>query len=174
MNSAKEKHPSHVLIIDGDTLLLAGLRSLLDRQSDIRVSACSSGNQAELVRELERFRPNMILLAEAGSGAGQPELLAVLEEYATLASQGASWPDRVCIVPVSSDCNTAWAYELRQVEFTSVADLLALIPAAGSRAGSPEEVQDGLDELPDGPSPPGVDAIPPARERRRHRASGRP
>jgi DNA-binding NarL/FixJ family response regulator len=117
MQESREIRRERILIVNEDTLLAAGLKSLLSRHPGLDVVALTPSGPAELIGELERFRPDMILLACGGPVTSPSELLGMLGEYPL-----------VRVVAVSCDCNTAYVYDRVPVTVVALGDLLALIP----------------------------------------------
>lgn len=117
MQEPTQTQRKRLLIINEDTLLAAGLQSLLSHFPGVDVVALTPSGPKALIDELERFRPHMILLACGGPVTSPPDLLAMLGEYPL-----------VRVVAVSCDCNTVYVYDRSPATVTALDDLLALIP----------------------------------------------
>jgi DNA-binding NarL/FixJ family response regulator len=67
-----------VLIVENQLLLGAGLQNLLTNQTNLDVTGISPGDHEELIREIRRIQPDVVLL-DAGSRLADPaKLLALL------------------------------------------------------------------------------------------------
>ena len=108
-----------VLIIDKDSLLSAGLQSLLSQAEGVEVLAMTPTSEVEFVQTLERFRPSMIVVACPGPASTPPEVLDMLGGYPS-----------VRLVAVSYDHNMVYVYDRAQVELQGLKDLLTLASAA--------------------------------------------
>jgi DNA-binding NarL/FixJ family response regulator len=117
MPECDDTRRKRVLIINEGTLLAAGLQNLLSGYPNLDVVAFAPHCRAELIAELERFRPDMILLACDGVVSTPPELLAMLGEHPL-----------VRIVSMTCDLNTVVVYDRSSVTVTALDDLVALIP----------------------------------------------
>ena len=73
-----------VLIVENQLLLGAALQDLLTGEAELDVVGISPRDQVELVREIRRIRPDVVLLDENSCLTKPAKLLAFLEDYPRL------------------------------------------------------------------------------------------
>ena len=73
-----------VLIVENQLLLGAALQDLLTGEAELDVVGISPRDQVELVREIRRIRPDVVLLDENSCLTKPAKLLAFLENYPRL------------------------------------------------------------------------------------------
>lgn len=104
-----------VLVIDGRSLLAAGMRQMLSVRQDVELSSSSFMTAEGLERELREFRPDLVVFDQY-----ERDILCSLLER--------DIGDRaMTIVEVSAELPMALTYQRRRVSFSEVGDLLALI-----------------------------------------------
>ena len=108
--------PQRVLIIDNDTLLEAGIRSLLEREADLEISTTHASDEAELAAQIQRVRPDVVILEEASNCVPTARLLASLRKFGS-----------VRVVEVSSEHNLMRTYDKNQIWLAKAVDLLCVI-----------------------------------------------
>jgi chemotaxis response regulator CheB len=77
-DQAQDRGSQRVLVVENQLLLGAGLQSLLADKADLDVIGISPGDGEELVREIRRIQPDVILLNADSHLADPVELLALL------------------------------------------------------------------------------------------------
>ena len=77
-DQAQDRDKQQVLIVENQLLLGAGLQSLLTNKTNLTVTGISPGDHEELVREIRRIQPDVILLDADSRLANPAELLALL------------------------------------------------------------------------------------------------
>jgi DNA-binding NarL/FixJ family response regulator len=102
-----------VLIIENETLLGAGVQSLLQDEANMEVIGISPSNLAELIQEIRRSRSDVVVLDEVTHLTGPTKLLALLEDYPKLR-----------LVVVSANDDRVRIYDKREVLVTHTTDLL--------------------------------------------------
>jgi stage III sporulation protein SpoIIIAA len=105
-----------VLIIENQLLLGAGVQSLLAGEADLDVIGISPVNQAELVQEIRRFRPDVVVLDEVTHLADATRLMTFLKNHPKLR-----------VVVVSANDNLVCIYNKQQVLVRQATDLINLI-----------------------------------------------
>lgn len=105
-----------VLIMDSETLLGASVQSYLAREADLEVIGISAGDQSLLAEQIERWRPDVVILGDPGHQLEPTHLLAQF--------RGCS---RLRVVVLSADDNQVHIYCQQKVLMTCAADLLHII-----------------------------------------------
>jgi DNA-binding NarL/FixJ family response regulator len=105
-----------VLVVETHILIGAGIHSFLAGEADLEVTGISPGNQAELIREIRRLRPDIVVLDEDSRLAEPTHLLAWLKDY-----------PRLRLVVVSANDNRVCIYDKQQILTSQASDLLGII-----------------------------------------------
>ncbi len=105
-----------VLIVENQLLLGAGVQSLLTGEADLEVIGISPVNQAELVQEIRRFRPDVVVIDKVTHLADANKLVAFLKTHPKLR-----------VVVVSASDNMVCVYNKQQVLVSQATDLIHLI-----------------------------------------------
>lgn len=105
-----------VLIVEHQLLLGAGVQSLLTGEADLDVIGISPADQLELVQEIRRFRPDVVVLDEVTYLANPTKLLVFLKNHPKLR-----------VVVVSANDNLVCIYNKQQVLVTRATDLINII-----------------------------------------------
>jgi DNA-binding NarL/FixJ family response regulator len=126
MPECDQARRGRILVTDDGTLLAAGVQDLLGQCPGIDVCAVTLSRPADLIAQVERVQPDMIVLACDGPGKAPSYLLTLLRQYPS-----------VRIVAMSSSCNTVAVYDRSTATVASVGDLLALIPQPGPASSEP-------------------------------------
>jgi hypothetical protein len=105
----------HVLVVE-DELLGQAVKSLLSQVKDFDIVGCAPRDEAELVEEIKRTRPAVVVLAAATQLTDPDSLVCRFDER---------WNLRV--VAVSADDNTVRVYDKQQVLITVGEDLAVII-----------------------------------------------
>lgn len=105
-----------VLIVENQLLLGAGVQSLLTGEADLDVIGISPVNQAELVQEIRRFRPDVVVIDKVTHLADANKLVAFLKNHPKLR-----------VVVVSANDNLVCVYNKQQVLVSQATDLINLI-----------------------------------------------
>jgi DNA-binding NarL/FixJ family response regulator len=77
-DQAQDQGKQRVLVVENQLLLGAGLQSLLTNKTGLDVTGISPGDQEELVREIRRIQPEVVLLNADSRLADPADLLALL------------------------------------------------------------------------------------------------
>jgi DNA-binding NarL/FixJ family response regulator len=77
-DQAQDQGKQRVLVVENQLLLGAGLQSLLTNKTGLDVTGISPGDQEELVREIRRSQPDVVLLNADSRLADPADLLALL------------------------------------------------------------------------------------------------
>ncbi len=105
----------HVLVVEND-LLGQAVKSLLSRVKGFDIVGYAPRDESELVKEIKRVRPAVVVLAAATKLTDPDSLVCRFDE---------EWNLRV--VAVSVDDNTVRVYDKRQVLITAGEDLAVII-----------------------------------------------
>jgi DNA-binding NarL/FixJ family response regulator len=105
-----------VLIVENQLLLGAGLQSLLIDETDLDVIGTSPSDQPELVEQIKRIRPDVVLLDVDSRLTDPADLLTCLENYPKL---------RVLVV--SSDDHLIRIYDKQEVLIRGASQLANLL-----------------------------------------------
>jgi len=105
-----------VLVVETHILIGAGIHSILAVETDLEVTGISPGDQAELIHEIRRLRPDIVVLDEDSRLADPTDLLAWLEDYPKLR-----------LVVISANDNRVCVYDKQQVLTSKASDLLDII-----------------------------------------------
>jgi DNA-binding NarL/FixJ family response regulator len=105
-----------VLIAEKESLLGAAVQSFLVRQPGLEVIGISPADQAQLVQEVDRLRPDVVILGEPSQLIGPAQLLTFLRDYPTL---------RVVVVNV--DHSLVRIYDKHQVSLKRADQILDIL-----------------------------------------------
>jgi DNA-binding NarL/FixJ family response regulator len=83
-DQAQDRDKQQVLVVENQLLLGAGLQSLLANRTDLAVSGITPGDHEDLVREIRRIQPDVVLINEDSRLANPAELLVQLGNDPTL------------------------------------------------------------------------------------------
>lgn len=104
----------HVLVMENQQLLGAGIERLLRREPDLRVTGVMVDDEAALLEQIDDSRPDVVVLDAAAGDSDQ--LCKIIQDRC-----------QVQVVEVSADKGLVWIYEKRQVVVEHAAELAALI-----------------------------------------------
>jgi DNA-binding NarL/FixJ family response regulator len=104
----------HVLVIENERLLGAGIENLLRREVDLQVTGVTVEDESALLQAISRAGADVVVLDEATTDA--TSLLAILENH-----------PRLRVLVVSADGDLVRMYDARQVTVTQATELVALI-----------------------------------------------
>ena len=104
----------HVLVVENQQLLGAGIERLLRREADLRVTGVMADDEAAYLQEIDDSRPDVVVLDAAAADSDQ--LCKIIQDSC-----------QVQVVEVSADKGLVWIYEKRQVVVKHAAELAALI-----------------------------------------------
>ena len=105
-----------VLIVENQTLLGAGVHSLLWEENGLELYGVSPHGQAELIQDIGRFQPDILVMDKSSHLVAPLNLLAALENHAQLQ-----------VVVVSADDNQVCIYDKRQLLVERATDFLDMI-----------------------------------------------
>jgi len=105
-----------VLIIENNLLLGAGIQNLLAGTANLDVIGISSRKWPDLVQEIERLQPEVIVLDEASHRASLTKLLPLLKEFPQLR-----------LVVVSANDNRIHIYGKQEILITVATQLINII-----------------------------------------------
>jgi hypothetical protein len=114
-----------LLILDGESTLLSdGLLSMLDSLENTRHTTTLLRNNGTLLQEIQAHRPDVIVLFEDDHSECPSDLARILCVI----------DQRVRVLIVSREKNTALVFEKNQIPIHSSADFFAFIPTGSSQA----------------------------------------
>jgi DNA-binding NarL/FixJ family response regulator len=105
-----------VLVVENQILMGAGIQILLGGQADLEVMGIAPCDQAELAREIRRWRPDLVVVNKDSQYVDPTKLLATLQGYPKLR-----------LVVVSANDNRVCVYDKQQVLTNGARDLLGII-----------------------------------------------
>ena len=105
-----------VLIVPGDSLLGAGIESLLSKDSRLEIQGLDTDDEATLIEEVKRYQPNVIVLEEVESLADSVDLLNLF-----------SFSPHLRVVGVSSDSGLVKVYDKNQFSITDSSEFVRFI-----------------------------------------------
>lgn len=108
-----------VLIVENSLLLGAGVQSLLAAEANLDVIGISPKDQAELIQEIERFQPDVVVLDDLTHLTDTARLLTFLEVCPELR-----------VVVLSSNSNLVRVYYRQRALITQVTDLVRILHAS--------------------------------------------
>lgn len=111
-----DKHKQHVLLVENDLLLGAGIETLLSREPNIEVIGISSCDVDELIERIRYLRPEVIILDEAIYLSYSSRLLVLLHLY-----------HKLRLIIVSTDDNLVHIYDKKDVLLTEITDLVNIV-----------------------------------------------
>ena len=105
-----------VLIVENQTLLGAGVHSLLGDETGLEIRGISPHDQTELIQDVRCFQPDIVIMDKVGHLIAPLNLLAALENHSQLQ-----------VIVVSADDNQVCIYDKRQLLVRQAADFLDMI-----------------------------------------------
>lgn len=117
----KGTNRQRVLIVENSLLLGAGVQSLLASEADLDAIGISPKDRTELIQDIERFRPEAVVLDEGMHLADTARLLTFLEVYPELR-----------VVVLSANSNLVRLYHKQRILVTQVSDLITVLRASQS------------------------------------------
>jgi DNA-binding NarL/FixJ family response regulator len=87
-----------VLIIDAEYLPGAGVRSLLSKQDNIHVQATRSNSTKDMLRVIDAFRPNVIVMFEDVLEKSVRALVTSLRDYPSIRTIVLHWDDNEILI----------------------------------------------------------------------------
>ena len=103
-------------MVETHILIGAGIYSFLAGETDLEVAGISPSDQAELIHEIRRLRPDIVVLDEDSRLVDPTNLLAWLEGYPKLR-----------LVVINANDNRVSIYDKQQVLTRQASDLLDII-----------------------------------------------
>ncbi|MCB9419934.1 MAG: response regulator transcription factor [Ardenticatenaceae bacterium] len=95
---------NHILVVNNDEIMGAGLENLLSNEETLDVWGCTVQNEAALIDEIWRLRPDTIILTAESHMTDPARLLELLSGYG-----------RIRIILVSINSNLFEIYDRQQV-----------------------------------------------------------
>jgi hypothetical protein len=105
-----------ILVITNDSLLGVGIKSLLDRKTRFVVAGASPQNEAELVTEINRLQPGIIVLDQASHIIRPFRLLELLNHI-----------NQFRIVSVSSESDLIRVYDVHELLLNQISDFIKVV-----------------------------------------------
>ena len=105
-----------VLIVENQTLLGAGVHSLLGDETGLEIRGISPHDQTELIEDIGRFQPDVLIVNKGSHLIAPLNLLAALENHS-----------RVQVIVVSADDNQVCIYDKRQLVVKRAGDFRDMI-----------------------------------------------
>jgi DNA-binding NarL/FixJ family response regulator len=105
-----------VLIVENQTLLGAGVHSLLGDETGLDIRGISPHDQSELMQDIRCFQPDIVIMDKVSHLIAPLNLLAALENHAQLQ-----------VIVVSADDNQVCIYDKRQLLVKRTTDFLDMI-----------------------------------------------
>jgi DNA-binding NarL/FixJ family response regulator len=115
-NQARATNVRRVLIVENQTLLGAGVHSLLGDETGLEIRGISPHDQTELIQDVRCFQPDIVIMDKVGHLIAPLNLLAALENHSQLQ-----------VIVVSADDNQVCIYDKRQLLVRQAADFLDMI-----------------------------------------------
>ena len=115
------KHQRRILIVDSGSLVEAGVEALLRREIDLVVNVCPFIGESAFTRTVANFRPDVIIVNEAGEVTAERVLELLAGRLTTLR-----------LIVVRSHDDALEVYEYRRAAASEVGDLLSLIRSGSS------------------------------------------
>jgi DNA-binding NarL/FixJ family response regulator len=109
-----------VLIVENQTLLGAGVHNLVGDETGLEVRGVSPHDHTELIRDIQRFQPDIVILNKVSQLIAPLNLLAALENHTQLQ-----------LIVVSADDNRVCIYAKRQLLVKRAADFIDIIREGG-------------------------------------------
>jgi DNA-binding NarL/FixJ family response regulator len=109
-----------VLIVENQTLLGAGVHSLVGDETSLEVRGVSPHDPTELIRDIQSFQPDIVIVNKISGLIAPLNLLAALENHANLQ-----------VIVVSADDNRVCIYDKRQLLVKRAADFIDIIHEDG-------------------------------------------
>jgi DNA-binding NarL/FixJ family response regulator len=113
---ARATNVRRVLIVENQTLLGAGVHSLLGDETDLDIRGISPHDQTELMQDVRRFQPDIVIMDKVSHLIAPLNLLAALENHSQLQ-----------VIVVSADDNQVCIYDKRQLLVKRTTDFLDVI-----------------------------------------------
>ena len=105
-----------VLIVENQTLLGAGVHSLLGDETGLEIRGISPHDQTELIQDVRCFQPDIVIMDKVSHLIAPLNLMAALENHSQLQ-----------VIVVSADDNQVCIYDKRQLLVRQAADFLDMI-----------------------------------------------
>ncbi len=112
----ERRRRQRVLVVENESLLGAGIESLLTRETDLDLVGIASGNEADLIKIIEHSQPQVIILDEATYMTNSIRLLDLFRNYSELR-----------LVLVNANDNLVHIYEKRKLLVSQAADLADIV-----------------------------------------------
>lgn len=109
-------HSQRVLVIENESLLGAGVERLLAVEESLDVFGISPKNGIVLIQEIERFRPDVIVLDMDTELASSAELLTCLSDF-----------PQIRIIALRLDGSLMSVYEKEDIAIAQTSDFVAAI-----------------------------------------------
>ncbi len=114
--SSRDNVEQRVLVVENEPLLGAGIESLLAGRGNVKLSGVVPATEAELIKEIKRFQPEIVILDRTTRLTTPTKLLNLLNNYPKLR-----------VVAVSADDDLIHIYEKQQFLITQVTDLINVV-----------------------------------------------
>ncbi|MCA9975835.1 MAG: response regulator transcription factor [Anaerolineales bacterium] len=115
-NNGRYIGTQRVLVIDNRTIMGAGVETLLSNRINLQVIGTTPKDEADLVRNVWQFSPDVIILSHQSQITNPVRLLSLLNNYRSFR-----------LIVVSEDDNTMEIYEKRQVTASHHSDLATAV-----------------------------------------------
>ncbi len=115
-NNSRDKVGQRVLIVENGLLLGAGIKNLLSREADLDLVGLTPSNEAELIKNIKLFKPEVVILDEATYLTNAIRLLALLKNYPELR-----------LVVVNTNNNLMYVYDKQKRLVSQATDLVNVI-----------------------------------------------
>jgi len=116
LDHARATNVRRILIVENQTLLGAGVHRLLRDETGLEVRGTSPLDQTELIQDIRRFQPDIVIMDKVSHLITPLNLLAALENHSQLQ-----------VIVVSADDNQVCVYDKRQLLVQQAADFLDMI-----------------------------------------------
>jgi DNA-binding NarL/FixJ family response regulator len=115
-NHARATDVRRVLIVENQMLLGAGVHSLLGDETDLKIRGISPHDQNELIQDIGRFQPDIVIMDKVSQLIAPLNLLTALENHSQLQ-----------VIVVSADDNQVCIYDKRRLLVKQASDFLDMI-----------------------------------------------
>ncbi len=115
-SQTKNKTKQRVLIVEHNSLLGAGMESLLNNASDLYSAGVTPNSKDELIQSISEFQPDVVILDKTSSLINSVGLSVLLKNHPKLR-----------VVAVSANDNLLHIYNKQQVLIMQAADLVNII-----------------------------------------------
>jgi DNA-binding NarL/FixJ family response regulator len=107
----------HILILECELLLGAGLKSLLAEETTLNIRGISANNRVELLEQIVQLQPDVIVLDALSSLVEPGQLLTAFNTYSK----------SLRLLAVNTNDNQVCIYDRRQILLTRAHDMIELM-----------------------------------------------